>query len=110
MDLWLTPWTCKVLDAFKTLVGAGHDHNVSAHVGLHVPTMSNKVRNLLDVDIVSLKHTGNVTLAPCEAPHQWSDTVIVLTVDVCCKLFRHSLFTTTDEVAQVDGEDAQCFL
>ena len=72
--------------------------------------MSNKVRNLLDVDIVSLKHAGNVTFAPSEALHQWSDTVVVLTVDVRCKLFRHSLFTATDEVAQVDSQDAQCLL
>ena len=56
VNLRLAHWTCKVLNDFIGLVGAGHDHNVSAHVGLHVPTMSNKVRNLLDVDIASLKH------------------------------------------------------
>ena len=110
MNFWLISWTCEVLNALKTPVGASHDHNITAHVGLDIPTISNKVRNLLDVDIVSLKHAGDVTLAPSEALHQWSNTVVVLTVDVRRKLFRHNLFTTTDEIAQVDGEDAQCFL
>ena len=92
VNLWLAPRACKVLNGGIGLVGAGHDHDVLTHVALQVPTMSNKVPNLLDVDVASLKNTSNVTFAPCEALHQWSDTVIVLAVDVRCKLVRHSPF------------------
>ena len=97
-----------MLNALQLLVGASHDHNITAYVGLHLPTMSDKVRDLLDVDIISLKPTSDMTLAPSKALHQWSDTIIVLTVDVYRKFFRHSLFTSRDEIAQIDDEDYQC--
>ena len=74
-----------MLNALHALIGASHDHNVLTLVRLHLPTMSNKVRDLFDVDIVGLEHAGDVTLAPSEALHQWSDAIVVLTVDVCRK-------------------------
>ena len=46
-------------------------------VCLPVATMSNKVRDLFDVDIFGLEHAGDVTLTSSEALHQWSDAIVV---------------------------------
>ena len=74
MDLRLHHRACKVLNVMASKVGTGHDRDVLALVGLHVPTMSTKIRSLLDVDVASLEHTDNVAVASSKAFHQWSNT------------------------------------
>ena len=80
-----------MLNVLEALISAGHDHNVVTLVELSVPTMSNKVRDLFEVDVVGLEHAGDVNLASSKALHQWSYVIAVLTVDVCRKLAWHSL-------------------
>ena len=78
--------TSKVLNMVLGEVGTSHDHNVMSLVGLHVPTMSNKVSCLFDVDITRLQHTRDVTLASSEAFHQRTNLGMLSVIEMLCKL------------------------
>ena len=107
MNLRLARRTSKVLNIVLGVVGTSHDHNVMSLVGLHVPTMSNKVGCLFDVDIIRLQHTRNVALASSEAFHQRTNLGMVSVVEMLCKLLWQSLLATSSEVAQVHGQNAE---
>ena len=110
VNIWLCNWTGQVLDVLARHVSAGHDANIMVLVGLHVPTMVYEISSLLDVETQGLKQTDDVAFASSKAFHQRSDTCVILPVDKLCIFGWRSLFATTDEVAQVHGENGQALL
>ena len=93
VNFWLAHRTCKVLNVRIGLIGTGHDHNVSTHVALHVPTMSTEIRHLIIVDVARLKHANNVAFASSGTFHQWSGpTPPYSLLSTCCANFAGAVF------------------